>query len=103
MLQRLYSHVAKAIQPCCGGYTAMLRRLYSHVVEAIRFFLPIIIPPQQNCFELFWVVGWVVAIYLCQTPSHFYQHMMKANNVLNIDTYPVINYHDICCGDGWED
>ena len=20
------------------------------------------IPPQQNCFKLFWVVGWVVAI-----------------------------------------
>ena len=41
----------------------MLRRLYSHVAEAIRVFLLIIIPPQQNCFELFRVVGRVVAIY----------------------------------------
>ena len=40
----------------------MLRRLYSHVAEAIRVLLPKIIPPQQNCFELFWVVGWAVAI-----------------------------------------
>ena len=62
MLRRLYSHVVEAIQLCCGGYTAMLRRLYSHVAEAIRVLLPKIIPPQQNCFELFWVVGWVVAI-----------------------------------------
>ena len=36
MLRRLNSHVAEAIQPCCGGYTAMLWRLYSHVVEAIQ-------------------------------------------------------------------
>ena len=31
----------------------------------VWFFLPILIPPQQNCFKLFWVVGWVVA-----TPAH---------------------------------
>ena len=36
LLQRLYSHVVEAIQPCCGGYTAMLRRLYSYVAEAIQ-------------------------------------------------------------------
>jgi hypothetical protein len=61
MLRRLYSHVAEAIHPCCGGYTAVLRRLFSHVAEAIHVLLTKIIPPQQKCFELFWVVGWVVA------------------------------------------
>jgi hypothetical protein len=61
MLQRLYSNVVEAIQPCYGGYTAMLLSLYSHVVEAICVFLPLIIPPQQNCFEFLWVVGCIVA------------------------------------------
>ena len=34
MLWNLNSHVAEAMQQCCGGYTAMLRRLYSNVAEA---------------------------------------------------------------------
>ena len=36
MLRRLYSHVAEAIQLCCGGYTTMLQMLYSYVAEAIQ-------------------------------------------------------------------
>jgi hypothetical protein len=67
MLQKLYSHVAEAIQQCCGGYIAMLRRLYSHVAEAIQsccggdtcLFTENNTTPTK--FKLFWVVGWVVA------------------------------------------
>ena len=41
MLRRLYSHLAKTIQQYSGGYRASLQRLYV-------FFLPIIVPPQQQ-------------------------------------------------------
>ena len=75
MLRRLYSHVAEAIQSCCGGYSAMLRRLYGYVAEAIQlccggymcFFTDNNTTPTKvvlSCFELFWVVGWVVATLL---------------------------------------
>ena len=36
------------------------------VVVVVVGFLPILKPPQQSCFKLFWVVGWVVAIMLEQ-------------------------------------
>ena len=69
MLQRLYSHVAEAIQPCCrgytvmsGGYTVMFRRLYSHVAEAIQpcwgcyMCIYLIIEPPQPGLSCFWLL-----------------------------------------------
>ena len=45
---RLYNHFVKAIHPCCVGYTCFIPD--NRITTTL------------SCFELFWVVGWVVAI-----------------------------------------
>jgi hypothetical protein len=66
----------------------MLLSLYSHVVEAICVFLPLIIPPQQNCFEFLWVL---VALWQLTSQKSYMDEQIRFRHINDLMSSSVIS------------